>query len=99
MGTEVSIVIVNYNVKYFLAQCLQSIFKSVLDDISLEVWVVDNASNDGSVDMIQQDFPKVKLIENKSNVGFAKANNQALQLIQSEFTLILNLIPSLKKIL
>lgn len=90
MGTEVSIVIVNYNVKYFLAQCLQSIFKSVLDDISLEVWVVDNASNDGSVDMIQQDFPKVKLIENKSNVGFAKANNQALQLIQSEFTLILN---------
>ena len=81
---RLAVVIVNYNVKYFLEQCLESVFDServtangeVLD---LEVWVVDNASVDGSVEMVRERFPDIHLIANTQNVGFAKANNQALR--------------------
>ena len=80
-----SIVIVNYNVKYFLKQCMSSVLGSatrLADGSTLEfdVWVVDNDSVDGSVDMVQHDFPQVHVVANKDNVGFARANNQALQL-------------------
>ena len=80
---RLSIVIVNYNVKYFLKQCLSSVFaaeRCMIDGtaLELEVWVVDNDSVDGSVDMIRHDFPEVNIIENHENVGFARANNQAL---------------------
>ena len=77
-----SIVIVNYNVKYFLKQCLSSVYESdrrLTDgkELELDVWVVDNDSVDGSVEMVQQDFPEVHVIANKENIGFARANNQA----------------------
>ncbi len=86
---KLSVVIVNYNVKYFLEQCLYSVFRAG-KDIEMEVFVVDNNSVDGSVDMIREKFPRVSLVENKDNKGFSKANNQAIQLSQGEFILLLN---------
>lgn len=91
-----SIVIVNYNVRYFLEQCLDSVFRSDLsiegsaDAIELEVFVVDNASVDGSVEMVREKYPSVRLIANDDNPGFAKANNQALRLCRGELMLLLN---------
>lgn len=92
-----SIVIVNYNVKYFLEQCLESVYGSDLTlkegkdtRLDLEVWVVDNASVDGSVEMVREKFPQVRLIANNDNVGFAKANNQALREAKGDIMLLLN---------
>lgn len=85
-----SVVIVNYNVKYFLEQCLESVYRSDLamnetgEALKLEVYVVDNASVDGSVAMVRERFPQVVLIDNADNVGFARANNQALRIIQQK---------------
>ena len=94
---RLSVVIVNYNVKYFLKQCLASVLNSQLttsnSQIELDVWVVDNDSVDGSVEMVRRDFPSVHIIENHENVGFAKANNQALSLIPHTSGLILLLNP------
>ena len=92
---RLSIVIVNYNVKYFLKQCLSSVFaaeRCMIDGtaLELEVWVVDNDSVDGSVDMIHHDFPEVNIIENHENVGFARANNQALARCSGGYMLLLN---------
>ena len=75
-----SVIIVNYNVKYFLEQCLRSVFAAA-EGIETEVWVVDNNSTDGSVQMVRDKFPDVHLIANSDNPGFATANNQALRLI------------------
>lgn len=86
---KLSVIIVNYNVEYFLEQCLHSVFKA-LQGIESEVWVVDNHSTDGSVAMVKQKFPQVKLIANHSNPGFAKANNQALREAQGQYHLLLN---------
>lgn len=90
-----SIIIVNWNVKNLLKRCLSSIYKSTnlgegKEDSSFEVFVVDNGSKDESVEMVQKEFPQVKLIINKENLGFAKANNQAIKQAQSEFILLLN---------
>ena len=89
-----SIVIVNYNVRFFLEQCLESVYGSRLDcaagRLELEVFVVDNDSADDSVAMLRERFPQVKVIENKENVGFARANNQALRLCSGEYLLLLN---------
>ena len=91
---KLSIVIVNYNVKYFLRQCLTSVFNSTPGGLQpapeLEVWVVDNDSVDGSVEMVRHEFPQVHIIENHDNVGFARANNQALALAQGDYLLLLN---------
>lgn len=86
---KLSIVIVNYNVEHFLEHCLYSVRKA-LKDIEAEVFVVDNDSVDGSIAMIKQKFPEVKLIENKENTGFAKANNQAIRISSGEYVLLLN---------
>lgn len=86
---KLSIVIVNYNVKYFLMQCLDSVFKSI-ENLDAEVFVVDNNSVDGSIEMIKQDFPEVILIENKENLGFSKANNQAIRVSKGKYVLLLN---------
>jgi GT2 family glycosyltransferase len=86
---KVSIIIVNYNVKYFLEQCLYSVYKS-LSGIDAEVIVVDNNSVDGSETMIRSRFPDIKLVVNQQNVGFAKANNQAIKIAQGEYVLLLN---------
>ncbi len=86
---KLSIVIVNYNVKFFLEQCLVSVFEAS-KDIDTEVWVVDNNSVDGSVSMVREKFPQVHLIANSDNPGFSKANNQALRQITGEYALLLN---------
>ena len=86
---KLSIVIVNYNVEHFLEQCLHSVY-TALEGIDGEVWVVDNNSVDGSLAMLERKFPQVKVIANKENVGFARANNQAIRLSQAEYVLLLN---------
>ncbi len=84
-----SIVIVNYNVEFFLEQCLNSVYKA-LNEINAEVFVVDNNSLDNSVEMVLEKFPQVTCIANKVNVGFSKANNQAIALSDSKYVLLLN---------
>lgn len=86
---DISVIIVNYNVKDFLHNALVSIFKA-LKGLKGEVFVVDNASDDGSAEMIRKSFPRVRLIENSSNVGFAKANNQALTRARGKYLLLIN---------
>lgn len=86
---KISIVVVNYNVEFFLEQCLNSVRKS-LENVSGEVFVVDNFSIDGSVEMVRQKFPEFILIDNKENLGFSKANNQAMRLAKGEYVLLLN---------
>ncbi len=84
-----SIIIVNYNVEYFLEQCLHSVYRSG-QKLSMEVFVVDNQSVDGSVDMVKKKFPQVKLIVNEQNLGFSKANNQAIRESSGRYVLLLN---------
>jgi len=86
---KLSIVIVNYNVRYFLEQCLHSLQKA-RNGLETEVFVIDNNSVDGSVRMVREKFPEVHLIENKENQGFSRANNQAIRLSQGEYILLLN---------
>jgi GT2 family glycosyltransferase len=86
---KLAVVIVNYNVKYFLEQCLHSALKSA-QNVETEIWVVDNNSVDGSVEMVEKKFPTVKLIANKDNRGFSKANNQAIRESNAEYILLLN---------
>ncbi len=86
---QLSVIIVNYNVKYFLEQCLFSVQKASTD-LAVEVWVVDNASQDGSRNYLETKFPWVQFIWNHTNIGFAKGNNQALQKATGEFVLFLN---------
>jgi GT2 family glycosyltransferase len=84
-----SIVLVNYNVEHFLELCLQSVF-SALKDIPSEVWVVDNNSSDGSVEMVRKKFGSVHLIANSVNLGFSSANNQAIRKANGKYVLLLN---------
>ena len=86
---KLSIVIVNYNVKHFLEQCLYSVEKAIAQ-VEAEVFVVDNNSVDGSNGMVLQKFPWVRLIANKQNLGFSKANNQAIKIASGEYILLLN---------
>lgn len=86
---QLSVIIVNYNVKHFLEQCLFSVYKA-LQHIESEVFVVDNNSVDGSISLIQEKFPLVRLIRNTTNTGFSVANNQAIRLAQGKYVLLLN---------
>lgn len=86
---KLSVIIVNYNVCYFLEQAIKSVLKAV-GDLDLEIIVVDNNSVDGSVELVQKKFPEVILIANKQNVGFSKANNQAIRMAKGEYVLLLN---------
>lgn len=86
---QLSIIIVNYNVRYFLEQCLLSVQKAT-EGIDAEVFVVDNDSKDDSVEMVQKKFPEVHLIANKDNPGFSKANNQAIRISKGKYVLLLN---------
>jgi GT2 family glycosyltransferase len=86
---KLSVVIVNYNVKYFLEQCLLSVVKASRG-VETEILVVDNNSSDGSVAYITAKFPTVTVIANKDNPGFSKANNQAIAIAKGEYVLILN---------
>ncbi len=86
---KLSVVIVNYNVKHFLEQCLHSVLKAS-EMVKSEIFVIDNASVDGSCQMIRKKFPGVKLIENSKNAGFSAANNQAIKEARGEYILLLN---------
>ena len=86
---KLSVVIVNYNVKHFLEQCLNSV-SAAAKHCDTEVFVVDNNSVDGSCNMLREKFPWVKLIENKKNYGFSYANNQAIKQSSGEYVLLLN---------
>ena len=86
---KLSIVIVSYNVRTYLEQCLQSVQKA-LEGIEGEVFVVDNHSEDDSVAVVRADYPWVRLIENPENVGFARANNIAIRQSEAEYVLLLN---------
>ncbi|OGC23694.1 hypothetical protein A2291_04245 [candidate division WOR-1 bacterium RIFOXYB2_FULL_42_35] len=87
--TDLSIIIVNWNVKKLLEASLTSIFANK-DGLNIEVFVSDNASSDGSQAMVTEKFPQVKLIANKENLGFTKANNLAIEQSQGKYVLILN---------
>ncbi len=86
---KLSVVIVNYNVKFFLEQCLRSLFLSA-EGLEMEVFVVDNQSSDGSIAYLRERFPHVRYIENQDNKGFSKANNQAIREATGEYVLLLN---------
>lgn len=86
---RLSVIIVNYNVKYFLEQCLASV-QHAIQGIDAEVIVVDNKSVDGSVEMVREKFPAVTCIANTENTGFSKANNQGMRLAKGEYILLLN---------
>ena len=86
---KLSVVIINYNVKYFLEQCLRSVLKAS-KYVETEIFVVDNNSSDGSLEYLRPLFPEVVFIANKDNPGFSKANNQAIKLTQGEYILLLN---------
>lgn len=86
---KLSVIIVNYNVKHFLEQALVSVEKAIAQ-LDAEVWVVDNNSVDGSMEMVAEKFPWVKSVCNKVNLGFSKANNLAIRESKSEYVLLLN---------
>lgn len=87
---DLTIVIVNYNVRHFLSRCLDSIVKSELGQYRITTVVVDNDSIDGSVEYLKQNYSWIKLIENRENQGFSKANNLALRQLDSQYVLLLN---------
>ena len=87
---KLSVIIVSYNVKDYIKQCIRSIYKSNLDNDLLEVIVIDNDSYDGTVQDIQSSFPNVSIIENKSNKGFAKAVNVGIKQSNGDFICLLN---------
>src|SRR3990167_7255186 len=86
---ELSVIIVNWNTKKLLEDCLKSIFKYT-KGVSFEIIVVDNGSRDGSPKMVKNKFPQVKLIPNKENLGFTKANNQGIKIAKGKYILLLN---------
>jgi N-acetylglucosaminyl-diphospho-decaprenol L-rhamnosyltransferase len=86
---ELSIIIVNWNTRELLKQCLESVY-ACSPNCTFEVWVVDNASTDGSADMVTENFPLVRLITNQENVGFARGNNQAACQAAGRYIMLLN---------
>jgi len=84
-----SIVIVNYNTEKLLQGCLESVYAGA-NGTPFDVWVVDNHSRDSSVEMVKSRFPKVRLIESESNLGFSRANNKVIAQSTSEYVLLLN---------
>ena len=89
MAKKISIVIVSYNVSKLLDECLQSVARA-LQGIDGEVFVVDNHSVDKTIAMLKEKHPEVKVIANEENVGFSRANNQAIRLSKAEYVLLLN---------
>ncbi|MDP3965085.1 MAG: glycosyltransferase family 2 protein [bacterium] len=88
-GTNVSVIIVSWRVKDLLRRCLASI-KEQTKTCSYEIFVVDNASGDGTAEMVRDEFPEAQLVANEQNLGFAKANNQAISRARGDVILLLN---------
>ncbi|UCC39908.1 MAG: glycosyltransferase family 2 protein [Candidatus Aminicenantes bacterium] len=87
--TDVDIIIVNHNTKDLLRQCIKSVYANTPKN-SFEIIVIDNSSVDESLQMIKREFPDVKVIENKENLGFSKANNQGITAGRGRYVLLLN---------
>ena len=88
MAKDVTVIIVNWNGAHLLRRCLSAVLAQTYP--SYEVIVVDNASTDNSVELVQRDYPAVRLIQNRSNVGFASANNVGIAASQSKYVATLN---------
>jgi len=86
---ELSVIIVSFNVREYLKNCLITVLKAA-ESVECEIFVVDNNSTDGSGDMVKNEFPEVNLIRNKENSGFSTANNQAVKMANGSFVLFLN---------
>lgn len=86
---DLSIIIVSWNTKRLLHDCLKSVCAQA-NDVTFEALVVDNGSSDGSAEMVETEFPQVTLLRNRENVGFAKANNQAIEISKGRYVLLLN---------
>lgn len=86
---ELSVIIVNWNTRELLRRCLSSVYRYT-SGIAYEVFVVDNHSSDGSPEMVEQEFPAVRLLRNDENLGFSKANNQAILLSTGRYIVLLN---------
>ena len=89
INVDVSIIIVSWNTRDILRDCLNSVYAQT-EKVDFEIIIIDNASSDGSVEMVRQEFPKVTLIANKNNRGFASANNQGMNVAHGRYTLLLN---------
>src|SRR5437867_5687581 len=89
ISNTISIIIVSWNTVRLLENCLASILANP-PTLPLEIWVVDNTSTDGSPEMARERFHQVHLVENRENVGFARANNQAMQQCAGKYVLLLN---------
>lgn len=87
--TQISVIIVNYNVRYFIEQAILSV-KNASKGLNVEIIVIDNASVDHSVEMVQEKFPDVTLIASKENLGFGRANNLGIKIAKGEYILLLN---------
>ena len=90
MNSLISIIIVNYNVRDYLDNCLNSIYKSKLIK-NIEIIVVDNDSSDNSAQMVIEKHPNINLIQNKTNFGFSKAVNQGIKISSGKYLLLLNM--------
>ena len=89
LDPQLSVIIVNFNVRHFLEQVLLSV-RRASEGLRVEVIVVDNCSSDDSNDMVKRQFTEVYLIENQINVGFSKANNQGILVARGKYVLLLN---------
>lgn len=87
--STIAIVIISFNVEKLLKECLESVYRET-KDARFEIWVIDNHSRDASVQMLKRDFPQIHLIENADNVGFTRANNQAVRQCRTDYVLLLN---------
>jgi hypothetical protein len=86
---DVSIILVSYNTKDLTRDCIKSIYEKT-KDLEYDIWVIDNASSDGSPQMIKEEFPEVKLIESPENLGFGRANNLAIKQSNAKYCFLLN---------
>src|SRR5699024_8851349 len=86
---RLSVIILNYNVSDFLRQAILSV-QCAIENIQAEIIIIDNNSSDDSCTMVRKEFPELLLIENKENIGFGRANNQAVTQAKGEFVCILN---------
>jgi O-antigen biosynthesis protein len=84
-----SIVIISWNVREDLRECLRSLWRNG-EGLAMEVIVVDNASTDETAEMVRQEFPQVRLVVNERNLGYTKANNIGIRLSRGKFVLLLN---------
>ena len=96
MNPSIAVAIVNYNTRELLSRCLEELFAQEVS-VPYEVWVADNASSDGSVEMLAERYPQVKVIANSENLGFAEANNQIMRETQADSVFLLNTDTEIRK--